>query len=138
MTPNLRYNKRLTKRLVKGAPSEDEKVVFTSVKWHLENETDRLFGIRYDGLIGKGITFFLQRKEEDTYRLVVADNQPLCGFFLIDDIERFMEVIGVEILDMIEPEKLAQSLRDTEICPNTGIVKIDEDGKVFIYEHSNY
>lgn len=138
MTPNLRYNRKLTKRLVKGAPKEEDRIVFQSVQWHLENETDRLFGIRYDGLIGKGTTFFLQKTEKDVYRLVVADNQPLCGFFIIDDIERFMEVVGVQILDMIEPEKLAESLRETAICPNTGIVKIDDDDCVFIYEHSNY
>lgn len=137
MTPNLRYNKRLTKKLVRGIPAEEDRIAFQSVQWHLENDTDRLFGIRYDGLF-KSTTFFLQKTEKDVYRLVACDNQPLCGFFLIDDLERFMEVVGVQIIDLIEPDEIVKGLREARICPNTGIVKVDEDDKVFIYEHCDY
>lgn len=137
MTPNLRYDKKLTKKLVAAIPHKEDKIPLTSVTWHLDNDTDRLFGLCYEGLF-KTVTFFLQKTEKDAYRLVVCNDQPLCGFFLIDDIERFMEVVGVEILEMVDPETLIECLRETKVCPNTGIVTVDDDGKVFIYEHCNY
>lgn len=137
MTPNLRYNKRLTRKLIAATPNKENKTPLTSVAWHLDNDTDRIFGLMYEGLF-KSTTFLLQKSEKDAYRLIACDNQPLCGFFLIDDMERFMEVVGVEILELVEPEEILGALRETKCCPNTGIVAVDEDGKVFIYEHCDY
>lgn len=137
MTPNLRFNKGLTRKLISAIPAQEDKVALQSVEWHLANDTDRLFGLQHHGLF-KTTSFFLQKTDKDVYRLVALDNKPLCGFFIIDDINRFMEVVGVSAIELLEPDDIVAGLKETQICPNTGIVVVDDEDKIFIYEHCNY
>ena len=56
---------------------------------------------------------------------------------IIDDIEKFLDVIGVEVLDLENAEDIRAALEGTLMVPNTGIIIVDND-EVFVYEHENY
>lgn len=135
MTPNLRFNKKLTRKLIKAIPKDNFKPTLLSIEWNMENGNN-VYGLMYEGLF-KGTTFFLQRTEPNRYRLVVSDGSPLCSFYIIDDIEKFLDVVGVEVLDLEDATGVRKALEETIIVPNTGIVMVD-DNEVYVYEHSNY
>ena len=135
MTPNLRFNKKLTRKLIKAIPKDSFKPTLLSIEWNMENGNN-VYGLMYAGLF-KGTTFFLQRTEPNRYRLVVSDGSPLCSFYIIDDIEKFLDVVGVEVLDLENAEDIRAALEETLIVPNTGRIIVDND-EVFIYEHENY
>lgn len=135
MTPNLRLNKKLTRQLINSSPEEDDKSSMLTVNWNIDNKT-KVFGSYYQGWF-KSTMFFLQKMEEDRFRLVVSDGNPLCKFYLIDDIEKFLETVGVQILDMENTDKVIEALEQTVQCPNCGIVLV-EDEEVYVYEHENY
>ena len=135
MTPNLRFNKRLTRKLIKAIPKNDYKITLLSLEWNMDNGNN-VYGLMYEGLF-KGTTFFLQRTEPNRYRLVVSDGSPLCSFYIIDDIEKFLDVVGVEILELENSSDIRKALEETVIIPNTGIIMVDDD-EVYIYEHRNY
>ena len=135
MTPNLRFNKKLTRKLIKAIPKDSFKPTLLSIEWNMENGNN-VYGLMYTGLF-KGTTFLLQRTEPNRYRLVVSDGSPLCSFYIIDDIEKFLDIIGVEVLDLENAEDIRTALEETLIVPNTGIIIVD-NYEVFIYEHENY
>lgn len=137
MTPNLRFNKRLTKKLLKASPKEDKKVSLLSINWNIENG-NKIYGLEDIGWF-KTTAFFLQKVNEDMYRLVVSDGSPLCGFYIIDDIEQFIEYVGIQILETEEEDcpTLTKALEESKSFPNTGII-IVENERVYVYEHSNY
>jgi hypothetical protein len=135
MTPNLRLNKKLTRQLINSSPDEEDKSSLLTINWNIDNQT-KVFGSYYQGWF-KSTMFFLQKIEEDRFRLVVSDGNPLCKFYLIDNIEEFVETIGVQILDMENTDAVIEALEQTASIPNCGIVLI-EDGEVFVYEHENY
>lgn len=135
MTPNLRFNKKLTRKLIKAIPKDSFKPTLLSIEWNMENGNN-VYGLMYTGLF-KGTAFLLQRTEPNRYRLVVLDGSPLCSFYIIDDIEKFLDVVGVEVLDLENAEDIRAALEETLIVPNTGIIIVDND-EVFIYEHENY
>ena len=135
MTPNLRLNKKLTRQLINSSPNEEDKSSLLTINWNIDNQT-KVFGSYYQGWF-KSTMFFLQKIEEDRFRLVVSDGNPLCKFYLIDNIEEFVETIGVQILDMENTDAVIEALEQTASIPNCGIVLI-EDGEVFVYEHENY
>lgn len=135
MTPNLRLNKKLTRQLINSSPDEEDKSSLLTINWNIDNQT-KVFGSYYQGWF-KSTMFFLQKIEEDRFRLVVSDGNPLCKFYLIDNIEEFVETIGVQILDMENTDAVIGALEQTASIPNCGIVLI-EDGEVFVYEHENY
>ena len=97
---------------------------------------NNIYGLTYTGLF-KGTMFFLQRTEPNKYRLVVSDGSPLCSFYLIDNIEKFLQIIGVEVLELENSSDVKKALEETIIVPNTGIITVEDDG-VFVYEHENY
>ena len=135
MTPNLRLNKKLTRQLINSSPKETDKSSMLSINWNIDNGT-KVFGSYYQGWF-KSTMFFLQKMEEDRFRLVVSDGNPVCRFYLIDDIKLFLETIGAQILDMENTDKVIDALEQTKSIANCGIVLI-EDGEVFVYEHENY
>ena len=135
MTPNLRFNKKLTRKLIKAIPKDSFKPTLLSIEWNMENGNN-VYGLMYTGLF-KGTAFLLQRTEPNRYRLVVSDGSPLCSFYIIDDIEKFLDVIGVEVLDVENAEDIGAALEGTLMVPKTGIISVDND-EVFGYEHENY
>lgn len=131
--PNLRFNKTLTKRLIKSSP--EEKVNIQTIKWHLENSNQN-FGSYTDGLF-KTTLFFLQQMEEDRFRLVIAQSDGFLGIYIIDDIDAYLNYIGAMRLEMLDDTEVSRILNTAKELPNTGIICIDED-KIFIYDHKNY
>lgn len=134
MTPNLRFNKKMTKKLIASTPKENLRKNRTSLDWSIEN-TDNIYGSCYQGLFKVNL-FIIQKKSEDMYRLIVADNKGLCGFYIIDDIEEYLDFIGVEELEFDNQKEIAEAIKETVNYPNTGIVNID-GGKIFVYEHKD-
>lgn len=137
MTPNLRFNKKLTKKLLKASPKEKDKVSLLSINWNLQN-SNKIYGLENIGLF-KTTAFFLQLVDDNMYRLVISDGSPLCSFYIIDDIESFIDFIGIQVIetDEEEAENINQALELSKNFPNTGIIVVD-DGRIFVYEHSNY
>lgn len=137
MIPNLRFNKKLTKKLLKASPKEKDKVSLLSINWNLQN-SNKIYGLENIGLF-KTTAFFLQLVDDNMYRLVISDGSPLCGFYIIDDIESFIDFIGIQVIEADEEdaENINQALELSKSFPNTGIIVVD-DGRVFVYEHSNY
>ena len=135
MTPNLRLNKKLTRQLINSSPREDDKSSLPTVNWNIDNQT-KVFGSYYQGWF-KSTMFFLQKMEEDRFRLVVSDGNPICRFYLIDNIEEYLETVGVEILEMENTDNVIEALEQTISIPNCGIILV-EDGEVYVYEHENY
>lgn len=136
MTPNLRFNKKLTRKLIKAIPKNDYKPTLINIEWNMDHGNN-VYGLIDDSGLFSNTVFFLQRIEPNRYRLVVSDGSPVCSFYLIDDIEKFLDIIGVEVLELDNPEEIRQALEETVLMPNTGILMIDGE-EIYLYEHRNY
>ena len=134
MIPNLRFNKKMTKKLIASTPDENIKKNKIGLDWAIEN-TNKIYGSYYSTLFGTTL-FIIQKKSEDMYRLIIADKKGICGFYIIDDIEDYLEFIGVEELFFDNQDTLVDAIKETTAYPNTGIINID-GGKIFVYEHKN-
>lgn len=140
MTPNLRLNKKLTKMLnsTKLEPEDDMSMI--GVEWNM-NYGKRILGCYYNCLFYNCL-FFLQRNDEGQYRLIGSSGKD-CKFYIIDDIDAFVEHIGICMLDLIfeyEEERKAEllhSLQETKEMPCQGVIVIEE-GRAYVYEHYNY
>ena len=135
-TPNLRFNKSLTKKILKSCP--EDRISRTAIDWHLD-AGDKVYGSYFLGWFNRtSYMFLLQRVGKDDYRLVVPDHKTgLCFFYLIDDIDAYLDYVGVEELDVESVENTVKALKDTEGIPHTGLITIEEN-KLFVYEHENY
>lgn len=135
MIPNLRFNKKVTKQLLKAAIPKEHHIKLNSIEWNHENG-NKIYGLIYQGWF-KNTVYFLQRLDEGRYRLVKIDGSPMCDFYLIHDIETFLNQIGVEILELPNPEKVREAFEGTKDVPNSGIIIIEE-GELYVYDHKNY
>lgn len=137
MTPNLRFNKSMTKLLIKSIPNDT--LSLNSLNWRLDN-TKEIYGSYCRGIFTKNIMFFLQRMEEDKFRLLVIGDKGSCNCYLIDDIEQYLKVIGItkiEPVDKEDEDQLYEAVNETKAIPNTGIIIIDEEENIFVYDHTN-
>ena len=134
MTLNLRFNKSLTKKLIKSIPCEENKKNKKSLDWALEN-TNKLYGSFCSSMFGISL-FIIQKKSEDMYRIIASNNKGLYGFYIIDDINEYLDFIGVEELFFDNQELISAIIEETLEYPNTGIINID-DGRIFVYEHED-
>lgn len=134
MTPNLRFNKKMTKRLIASTPENNLRKNKINLDWSMEN-TNHIYGSYYKGLFKVNL-FIIQKKSEDMYRLIIVDNKGIYGFYIIDDIEEYLDFIGVEELEFDNQMEVIEAIKGTTNYPNTGIINIDE-GKIFIYEHED-
>lgn len=136
MTPNLRYNKSITKKLIRSCPKKEDRVGLLSINWGMDNKKD-VYGLKVRaGLFGYK-AYFLQRQDEQHFRLIVPIAGMICSFYIIDNIEDFLEFVGVQRLEMEEPEITKNAIETTTNVPNTGIILI-KDGLLYVYDHSNY
>lgn len=139
MTPNLRYNKRMTAKLIKAAPKEREKVSLLSAEWNIENRK-HVYGLIHWGLLRNDV-FYFQKYDEGLYRLIYMEDNYECHCYIIDDIEQFMDFIGISIINLDDKEEpsgdLLDALDSLKELPHTGIIVINE-GRIFVYEHHNY
>ena len=134
MTPNLRFNKKMTKKLIASTPNEDIKKNKLGLDWAIEN-TNKIYGSYYSTLFGATL-FIIQKKSEDMYRLIIANKKGICGFYIIDDIEEYLKFIGVEELFFDNQDTLGDAMKETSNYRNAGRVNID-GGKIFVYEHKD-
>lgn len=134
MTPNLRFDKSLTKKLLKS--SKGEKLNATSIKWNLENNPDKIYGSYYTNLFGTVYGFFVQRIDEETYRMVMITSKGKMMLFIIDDIDLYLEQITVQELFVQNKQLMIDVFTETKKLLSAGLVVIEED-KTYIYVHSN-
>lgn len=134
MTPNLRFDKSLTKKLLKS--SKGEKLNATSIKWNLENNPDKIYGSYYTNLFGTVYGFFIQRIDEETYRMVMITSKGKMMLFIIDDIDLYLEQITVQELFVQNKQLMIDVFAETKKLLSAGLVVIEED-KTYIYVHSN-
>ena len=126
---NLRFNRPLTKKLLKSVISEDRKVNFQSMDWGQEN-TDNLYGSIYWRPFLGGYIFFVH-KEEERYKLIVVNKNGLVGIYIISDIEEFMSMIPV---GKIDKDKFINNKELFNGLGQTGYIQI-EDGALYLYDH---
>jgi len=136
MTPNLRFNRKLTKKLLKSIPEEEYKPTLQTIEWNIDN-SNKLFGSWSKDIFGRVTIFTLYRFKKDLYRLIVSNEKGLAGLYLIDNIEDYLNFIGVEELELQNQDEIVEALKQTNEMPNTGIICIDEE-KIFLYDHANY
>ena len=129
------YSKYMTSKIINASPRKEERVSLLNINWGLDNKNN-VYGLRFRHFF-KYSAVFLQREDEKHFRLIVPGKGLLCNFYIIDDIEAFLDFIGIEQLDMSEPEKIREAIDQTKDVPNTGIITI-EDGAIYVYDHSNY
>lgn len=137
MTPNLRFNKKMTKLLIKAMPQES--ITLHTLKWKLEN-TNNIYGCYYKGLF-KTQMFFIQPMEDDMFRLLAIGDKGECNCYIIDDMESFMNVVGAEEIKPVDSEAredLYNAVMETKALPNTGIIMVDEEESIYVYDHTNY
>ncbi len=134
MTPNLRFDKSLTKKLLKS--SKGEKLSTMSIKWNLENNPDKIYGSYYTNLFGTVYGFFIQRIDEETYRMVMITSKGKMMLFIIDDIDLYLEQITVQELFVENKQLMIDVFAETKKLLSAGLVVVEED-KTYIYVHSN-
>lgn len=135
MTPNFRFNKKLTKSLLKSIPCEEEKLIKQTIDWNLD-QGNVILGSWSDGWFGNNTIFILLRRGEN-YCLVIGGNKGIYGIYMIDDINEYIDYIGIEKLDLINTEELLSALKNIEDFPLNGIIVINEE-KIFIYDYKDY
>ena len=134
MTPNLRFDKSLTKKLLKS--SKGEKLSTVSIKWNLENNPDKIYGSYYTNLFGTVYGFFIQRIDKETYRMVMITSKGKMMLFIIDDIDLYLEHITVQELFVENKQLMIDVFAETKKLLSAGLVVVEED-KTYIYVHSN-
>ena len=134
MTPNLRFDKSLTKKLLKS--SKGEKLSTMSIKWNLENNPDKIYGSYYTNLFGTVYGFLIQRIDEETYRMVMIASKGKMMLFIIDDIDLYLEQITVQELFVENKQLMIDVFAETKKLLSAGLVVVEED-KTYIYVHSN-
>ena len=134
MTPNFRFNKTLTKRLLQASPREEDRINLSSLEWNSEN-SNQIFGLQKWGLF-KSRAYLLQPIGNKRYRLIIPIGKT-CGFYLIDNIEEFINYVGIQILDVDNKQETTDVVKGTAGLPSTGVIMIDEDA-LYVYDHKNY
>lgn len=136
MTPNLRFNKKITKKLLKSIPDTEDKLNPQTIIWNMEN-SNRVYGSWSKDIFGKTTIFMLYQFKPNLYRLVVSNEKGLTSLYLIDNIEDYLKFIGAQELQLQNQDEIIKALDQTSVLPNTGIICIDEE-KIFVYDHANY
>lgn len=137
MTPNLRFNKKITRKLINSSPDEEERLNPQTVIWNLENSDNKIYGSWYKNIFGKTTIFIIYKFKENLYRLVVSNETGLHALYLIDNIDDYLKTVGAQELEIQNQESILIALEHTSKLPNTGIVCVDEE-KIFVYDHTDY
>lgn len=133
MTPNLRFNKAITKRLLKSQVPKDMQVSKLSMDWGLENG-DKIYGSICKGLF-KSHNFVIQ-KQGEFYRILYVDGGHI-NVYIIDNMEEYINLIGISELISSDKEMAISILNTSKILPSSGIIYI-EDETLFVYDHKDY
>lgn len=138
MTPNLRYNKQLTKYLLSASDKIEKKLTVDQISWGLENSSTRVYSLLYKKWF-KEIWFFLQKLDDTMYRLIVTDHKKGdVRLYLIDNLEEFLNLVHFNLLDEDGlTDKIKSALTELETLPHTGIAYVEGD-RLYLYDHENY
>ena len=101
MTPNLRLNKKITKQIINASPRKENQRSLMNINWEIDNHKT-IFGLKL-GFIKKRAAF-LQKMEENRFRLVVPGKGILCNFYIIDNIED-LERVSRELIEYKKTNK---------------------------------
>lgn len=131
MTPDFRFNKKITKELLYSSPKESL-ITEMSLDWKLNNNNCIYGSIKTNFL--RNDTIFLLNKEEENYRLFNINKDGM-NIYAIDDIDSYLKLIGAEELftEDIQKEEILKMLKIISSFPCTGYIKIDND-KIFVYD----
>lgn len=138
MTIDLRLNDKETGRLRKAKVKPEDKMSLYGVEWNIDN-SNKILGCFHRSLIDPSI-FYLIKTQDDIYRLIGGRGKDV-AFYIIDDIEKFVEVVGVCAINIMlhlteedtEIFNLLDKIKKDPEVPAHGIITIEE-GEVFIYE----
>ncbi len=136
MTPNLRFDRKITKKLLKSIPDEEDRITPQTILWGIEN-TNNIYGSWSEDIFGRTTIFIINKFKQDLYRLVVSNEKGLVSLYLIDNIDDYLDFIGGQVLELQNHNEIVEALNKTNELPNTGIICIDEE-KIFVYNHANY
>lgn len=145
---DLRFNRKNTRLLLKGsAVLGDYRLSVLRLNWLLDQDKmvgciyrrnivfriiNRIIGYIFPRLLKNDIAFYIIRNGNE-YRLVsLFDNFP--SIYIIDDIEAFVEMIGLDELvsDASEDEIILAKNKIAELPP-TGVLQIHMD-KLYLYD----
>jgi len=135
MTPNLRFNKYITKKLLSSKSAQP--LTPHSVVWNVKNHPENTYGTYLDTLFNTWM--FIIQPYDVGHRLVILHNKGVYGLYLIDDLEKYAKALPVGMLNQGIDEVLAKAFGELKQHPNTGIWEIDEnEEKIYLYDHKNY
>jgi len=144
MIPDFRFNKKITKYLLKSSVKDNGIITPLSLSWKLDN-TDKIYGSVYKDLWGHNHSFIIQKFDENLYRIVYPDKHNQLHLYSIGDIEKYLKIIGVEEIIPVtgdsEEERIIFSsikltLEGLKTLPHSGIIEIEEE-RVYVYDFTN-
>jgi hypothetical protein len=128
---DLRFNRKHTRLLLKGSAAlKGYRLSVLRLNWLLDQ--DKMVGCICPRLFRSDIAFYVIRNGNE-YRLVsLFDNFP--SIYIIDDIEAFVEMIGLDELvsDASEDEIILAKNKIAELPP-TGVLQIHMN-KLYLYD----
>ena len=128
---DLRFNRKNTRLLLKGSAAlKGYRLSVLRLNWLLDQ--DKMVGCICPRWFRNDIAFYIIRNGNE-YRLVsLFDNFP--SIYIIDDIEAFVEMIGLDELvsDASEDEIILAKNKIAELPP-TGVLQVHMD-KLYLYD----
>lgn len=128
---DLRFNRKNTRLLLKGSEAlKGYRLSVLRLNWLLDQ--DKMVGCICPRLFKSDIAFYVI-KNGNEYRLVsLFDNFP--SIYIIDDIEAFVKMIGLDelVTEASEEEVILAKNKIAELPP-TGVLQIHMD-KLYLYD----
>ena len=128
---DLRFNRKNTRLLLKGSAAlKGYRLSVLRLNWLLDQ--DRMVGCICPRLFRDDIAFYVIRNGNE-YRLVsLFDNFP--SIYIIDDIEAFVEMIGLdELVTEASEEEVVLAKNKIAELPPTGVLQVHMD-KLYLYD----
>ena len=128
---DLRFNRKNTRLLLKGSEAlKGYRLSVLRLNWLLDQ--DKMVGCICPRLFRSDIAFYVI-KNGNEYRLVsLFDNFP--SIYIIDDIEAFVEMIGLdELATEASEEEVVLAKNKIAELPPTGVLQIHMD-KLYLYD----
>ena len=119
MTPNLRFDRKITKKLLKSIPDKEDRITPQTILWGIDN-TNNIYGSWSEDIFGRTTIFIIYKFKENLYRLVVSNEKGLVSLYLIDNIDDYLDFIGGQVLELQNHNEIVKALDQTNELPNTG------------------
>lgn len=130
---DFRLNDRFTKHFVieEINLTDNEVVSGENVKRGLDNNIDNFYGLCHTNPLTRRQTlYFLQKTDDDTYRIIVHKGIWFY-IYLIEDEKTFFNKLNFMVLEMNKPDLLKEELNRLKECGHNGLfsITLDEDDK---------